>query len=103
MFAALVASVVGAPSVPAAERSAAEREELLVAAGAPADGVVADRTLTSEQLNAAADQARSDWQSSLPDADLSSVTVVVADLAGLELGRTVGDTIEIDADAAGYG
>ena len=74
----------------------------LTAASAPGADM-APTTLTSEAAGAALAQATSEWTAVKPDAKLGSVTVEIADLPGLELGNTSGNTITIDATAAGYG
>ena len=76
--------------------------ERLSAAGAP-EANMAPATLTGEAVEAALARAISEWAAIRPDADLGSVTVGIDDLPDLELGRTVGNTITIDATAAGYG
>ena len=72
----------------------------LTAAAAPAADLL-PLTLTSAALDAALAQAVSEWKAILPDAKLGSVTATIADLPGLELGTTSGNTITVDETAAG--
>ena len=74
----------------------------LTAASAPAADL-SPATLSSDAANAALAQAVGEWAAIRPDANLGSVTLTIADLPGLELGDTVGNTITVDATAAGYG
>jgi hypothetical protein len=67
---------------------------------APAGTVQA---LAPSQLELVAAEAERRWSATTPGADLPNVTYVLQDLPGLVLGRTVGDTVQIDPTAAGYG
>ncbi len=77
--------------------------DLLVAASAPAEPVGPEAALSQSQLAAAVAQAKSDWAAVRPSADLSAVSVSIADLPGLELGAQSGNSVTVDLDAAGWG
>jgi hypothetical protein len=68
---------------------------------APAGTVV--RPLTQAALDQAAAGAKRIWRAMLPGADLGGVTFVVGDLPELQLAFTLGDTVVVDATAAGWG
>lgn len=63
--------------------------------------------LTPSQLDATVDEALVVWQAAGVNDDqleqLGSVEFVIADLPGAHLGQSLGRTITIDANAAGYG
>ena len=88
-----------AVSVPAGAGNAAS----LSASEPPAEPVTADQLVTAEQLDAIADQGIAAWLSADPSADLSAVTFSIVDLPDLELGRAIGNAIDIDPAAAGHG
>jgi hypothetical protein len=76
-------------------------DSALTASAAP--GTRTSTALTSAELDRAVARASADWLAAKPDADLSGVTVSIAELDGLLLGLTVDRTITIDATAAGWG
>jgi hypothetical protein len=74
---------------------------VVVAAGSAA--MVGTTASTADIAPALAD-AKAWWQGTgLDTAALDDVTVVIADLAGLDLGQTDGSVIRLDRDAAGWG
>ena len=77
--------------------------EHLVASGAPTEPVGPEASLGEGQLAGAVSQAKADWLGVRPSADLSSVSFAIADLPGLTLGAQGGNSVTIDADAAGWG
>jgi Matrixin len=74
-----------------------------LAAAAAAAGAPADRELTVAELEPVLADAKADWLSIRPDADFSAVAVSIGDLPDLLLGQTLGQTITVDATAAGWG
>ena len=81
--------------------------QLLTAAAAPA-AVSSGPLLSEDALASIIDEAIARWMASglveeSAFAALDTVTFEIADLSGLVLGDTLGDTIMIDSDAAGYG
>ncbi|MEA3511208.1 MAG: matrixin family metalloprotease, partial [Actinomycetota bacterium] len=96
----MVASII--PQQPIAALGQTSVDDLLVAAAAPA-ATPAETVLTDSQATAALAGAITDWAGAAPDVDTTGITVMVADLSGLELGRSVGNVIEIDSNAAGWG
>jgi hypothetical protein len=79
----------------------------MVAADGELTGGAGD-VLTQSELDAIADVAISLWTDALGDANpllagLADVRFDIADLTGAQLGSTEGNTVVIDADAAGYG
>ena len=88
-------------SVPDQATEYSYRDHLTAASAPGAD--LSPATLTTEAASAALAQAISEWKVTVPDAKLGAVTIQVADLPGLELGDTSGNTITVDATAAGYG
>ena len=77
--------------------------EHLVASSAPNEPVGPEASLGEGQLAGAVSQAKADWLGVRPSADLSSVSVAIGDLPGLTLGAQAGNSVTIDADAAGWG
>jgi Ca2+-binding RTX toxin-like protein len=76
----------------------------LMAASAPTDPVGAEGFLTYDALNPVVEAALECWREALgADNVLQGVTLQIVDFDGLTLGMAVGDTIQIDADAAGFG
>ena len=59
--------------------------------------------VSGAELQRAFARAKAAWLRVRPDADFRGVTVVVADLPGLMLGRADGRVITIDTTAAGWG
>jgi len=85
-----------------------DQDPALMASGAPEVAVGAESILTYEELMPIVDEAIDRWSDSgLVDADdlssLHEVTFQITDLSGLALGWTVGQTIMMDVNAAGYG
>ena len=78
-------------------------QDLLVASSAPAGPVGPEASLTQAELAGAFSQAKADWLAVRPSADLSAVSVDIADLPGLDLGAQSGNAVTIDVDAAGWG
>ena len=76
--------------------------ERLSAIAAPTGAPVTESVTPALAGDALAEGIR-EWKALRPDADLSGVTVEIADLPDLELGRTVSRSITLDATAAGYG
>ncbi len=79
----------------------------MIAASAAADTPVG-QTLTQDELDAMATVAMAQWTELLGAGDdrlaaFAGVHFGIVDLAGADLGRTDGNTIVIDADAAGWG
>ncbi|MFN2609691.1 MAG: hypothetical protein ABR507_02275, partial [Actinomycetota bacterium] len=68
-----------------------------------APSVVADQSLTQQQLDGAVAQAEADWHNVDANADFSSVTFQIADLADPEFGHEDGNVVTIDPTAAGFG
>ena len=59
--------------------------------------------LTAAELDPVVAAATAEWIAARPDADFTGLTVSIDDLAGMQLGYTVGTTVTIDLDAAGWG
>jgi len=59
--------------------------------------------LDQRQLDLAVTAAKAEWIAARPGVNFQSITVVLGDLDGLELGFFEGATITIDATAAGWG
>ena len=74
----------------------------LTAATSPGSNL-APAVLTADAAQAALDRVRAEWAVVRPDVDLGDVTIEIAGLPNLELGRTAGTTISVDATAAGWG
>src|SRR5262249_3152616 len=72
---------------------------------APAPARRAGRVVTERALAPLVQEAVRPWLSAegLPATPLSGVRIVIADLPGQTLGQTLGSTVYIDRDAAGYG
>ncbi|MGA8049240.1 MAG: calcium-binding protein [Burkholderiales bacterium] len=75
---------------------------------AGASGTTSSATLTQDELDGIATVAISQWTEALGAGDarlaaLADVRIVIGDLAGAELGDTAGNTVVVDADAAGFG
>ena len=77
--------------------------EHLVASSAPTEPVGPEASLGEGQLAGAVSQAKADWLGVRPSADLTSVSFAIADLPGLALGAQAGNSVTVDADAAGWG
>ena len=82
--------------------------DLLLAFGEPGRNEGMQRVLTSGELASLVEEARARWEGSSWVGDeelavLGEVTFRIADLPGMVLGKTVGRTIWIDGDGAGYG
>jgi len=80
----------------------------LMASGAPETGAGADSILTRNGLAPIMDEAIDRWEVALEGNDdlagaLHEVNFQILDFDGLTLGRAIGNTVYIDADAAGYG
>jgi hypothetical protein len=80
----------------------------LMAAAAPAGQIEVGSTLTYGQLDAIIQEAEDRWAESLGtgvigQAALDQVTFQIVDFGDLTLGRTMGSTVLIDPDAAGWG
>ncbi len=61
-------------------------------------------TVSTADIAPALADAKAWWaQTSIDTAALDGVTVVIADLSGLELGQTDGSVIRLDRNAAGWG
>ncbi len=60
-------------------------------------------TLSADALAQVVAQAEAVWHAVLPDASFSGVTFTIADLPNLFLAQTIGQTVTIDASAAGWG
>ena len=83
-------------------------DENLLAACAPSTPVAESVILAADAVAFIGEAAKAQWiGSGTLDADevaaLDAVNFAVADLSGLSVGQTVGNTIYIDADAAGHG
>jgi hypothetical protein len=63
----------------------------------------ATTTLSADVLAATLARAKAAWKAALPSVSFAGVTVQIADLDGDLLGFTLGKTITIDANAAGWG
>src|SRR6185295_5119043 len=59
--------------------------------------------LTTAELDPEVAAATAEWIAARPDADFAGLTVSIDDLAGMQLGYTVGTSVTIDIDAAGWG
>jgi hypothetical protein len=96
--AGLLVSPTGSASV-----SAAQDVEFMTAATAPAADAPAPSELSQGELNSAVATARAEWAAAVPDVDFSGVSASIVDLPGLALGAASGNSIQIDATAAGHG
>jgi hypothetical protein len=75
----------------------------LVATGTPAPGTAAD-TLSTAALQPVLAEAERDWlRAGASATTLAAVRIVITDLPGAEVGYTSGNTIYLDATAAGFG
>ena len=59
--------------------------------------------LTAAELDPVVAAATAEWIAARPDADFAGLTVSIDDLAGMQLGYTVGTSVTIDIDAGGWG
>ena len=78
-------------------------QALVAAGGAREAGPDSARALTVAELDPVVAQAQAEWLAADAGADLSGVTVTIADLPGALLALTDGRTITVDATAAGSG
>jgi hypothetical protein len=102
-FTVTLSSAVGAAiATGTATVTIVDNDGALMAASAPSAASSA-AALTQPELDTVVSAAEAEWLASAPDADFTGVVMSVGDLAGLQLGLTVGRTITIDATAAGWG
>jgi hypothetical protein len=81
-----------------------EGASALMAATEPMDPVRPENALTYDALSPTVEEAIERWTEALGvDNDLQAVTFQIVNFDDLTLGMAVGDTILIDADAAGFG
>ena len=75
----------------------------MAAEATPAAAPAVETSLSADALAQVVAQAEAAWHAVLPGANFSGVTFTIADLPNLFLAQTIGQTVTIDATAAGWG